>query len=144
MKFYVRISVCIFLCSLLYSCATISGFDQYAYTQATSIKVDALNVMGMANEDYANHVQNVSAVHTEMQKIYEYEKNRPRNTITTKMWAKMLDTTGHLYGGFIQRWKNQGKLSAAFIENEKDLIAQSFDQIAGLESKKIKPSSIAN
>ena len=144
MKFYVRSSVVILFCSLLYSCATISGFDQYAYTQATSIKVDALNVMSMANENYADHLQDVSAVNTEIQKIYEYEKNRPRNAITTKMWAKMIDTTGHLYGGFMHRWKNQGKLSTAFIENERDLIAQSFDQIAGLESKKIKPSSIAN
>lgn len=143
MKFNVKITAVLFFISLS-GCATISGFDQYAYTQATSIKVDALNVMSMANEDYADHLQDVSGVNTEMKKIYEYEKNRPKNTISAKMWSKMIDTTAHLYGGFIQRWKNQGKLSTAFIENEKDLIAQSFDQIAGLESKKIKPSSITN
>jgi hypothetical protein len=142
-SYYSRIGIFIVF-SLLYGCATISNFDQYAYTQATSIKVDALNVMGLATENYTNHLQDVSQVNNEIEKIYEYEKNRPKNAITTKMWQKMEDSTGHLYGGFIQRWKQQGKLSDAFVNDEKELVAKSFDQIAGLESKKIKPSSITN
>ncbi|MGN6340491.1 MAG: hypothetical protein ACTHML_05990 [Ginsengibacter sp.] len=143
MKFYVKIAVVLFFISSS-GCATISGFDQYAYTQATSIKVDALNVMNLATENYTNHLQEVSQVNNEIEKIYEYEKNRPKNSITTRMWQRMEDTSGHLYAGFIHRWKDQGKLSQAFVDDEKELVAKSFDQIAGLESKKIKPSSITN
>ncbi|HUZ58273.1 MAG TPA: hypothetical protein VMU83_05780 [Hanamia sp.] len=142
-SYYSRIGIFIVF-SLLYGCATISNFDQYAYTQATSIKVDAMNTMSLATDKYADHLQEIANVQTEMNKLYEYEKNRPKNTITTKMWEKMIDTSGHLYGGFIQHWKSEKKLRPAFIENEKELIAKSFDQIAELESKKIKQSSITN
>lgn len=143
MKFNMKVAAFFFFI-FLYGCSTISRFDQYAYTQATSIKVDALNVMDLAIENYTNHLQEVSQVNNEIEKIYEYEKNRPKNDITTKMWQKMEDSTGYLYGGFIHRWKTEGKLSHAFVANEKELIGESFDQIAGLESKKIKPTSINN
>jgi len=145
MKFSYYLKASLFIVfSIFYGCATISNFDQYAYTQATSIKVDAINTMDFATDNYNNHAQEVAKVQTEMQKIYEYEKNRPKNSITTKMWEKMIDTSGHLYGGFLGYWKSKGKLSPAFIDNEKDLIASSFDQIAQLESKKIKQSSITS
>jgi len=36
-------------------CVTISPFDQYAYAQTTSIKVDALNLMDLANDDFPKH-----------------------------------------------------------------------------------------
>jgi hypothetical protein len=104
--------------------------------------VDALNLMSLATDDYNLHTEEVKKVQTQIEKIYEYEKNRPKNSVTTKMWEKMLDSSGHLYGGFIQYWKKNGKLKAANIENEKDMISYSFDQIAQLESKKIKPSEV--
>lgn len=127
------------LCLVLISCATISKFDQYAYTQTTSLKVDALSVMGYANESYALHQQDVLNVKTSLDKMYEYEKNRPKNTITEKMWSLLTDTTGHLYGGFVKRWQKEDKLDTAFIRISKDLVGQSFDQISQLESGKIKP-----
>lgn len=121
------------------SCASISKFDQYAYTQATSLKVDALSVMQNANESYSQHHQDVQAVRTSLDKMYEYERNRPKNAVTEKMWALLTDTSGHLYGGFIKRWQKEDKLDTAFIRISKDLVGQSFDQISQLESGKIKP-----
>lgn len=121
------------------SCATISKFDQYAYTQATSLKVDALSVMQQANESYSQHQQDVQNVKTSLDKMYEYERNRPKNAVTEKMWALLTDTSGHLYGGFIKRWQKEDKLDTAFIRISKDLVGQSFDQISQLESGKIKP-----
>lgn len=122
------------------ACSTISRFDQYAYSQATSIKVDALSLMDSATEQYAQHQSSVAGVMTSMNKIYEYEKNRPKNDISEKMWAMLKDSTGHLYGGFIKRWQREGKLDATFIQESKRLIGQSFDQISQLESGKIKPA----
>ncbi len=127
------------LSALLTACATISKFDQYAYTQATSLKVDALAVMGRANESYSLHQAEVAQVKTSLDKMYEYEKNRPKNIITQKMWTVLTDSTGHLYGGFIKRWQKEDKLDTAFIRISKDLVGQSFDQISGMESGKIKP-----
>ena len=65
---------------LVCSCSPIiSGFDQYAYTQATSLKVDALNLMDLSTDQYTQHKVEIAAVQSNLQKIYEYEKNRPKN-----------------------------------------------------------------
>jgi len=124
------------------SCATISSFDQQAYTQTTSIKVDALNLMDLAKYDYATQENNVKEYQTKQQKIYEYEKNRPKNEISLSLWDKLLDKDGHLLGGFINRWQSESKLNETFIVEAKKLVDKAFDQISGLESKKIKPSDI--
>ena len=54
----------------------------------------------------------------------------------------MIDKKGKLFGGFISFWEQQNsankKLNIAFIENQKQSIGDAFDQIAQLESKKIK------
>jgi hypothetical protein len=126
----------------LVSCATISNFDQQAYIYTTSVKVDALNVMDLATSDYSAHSKEVKELQTQLQKIYEYEKNRPKNEITLKQWDILLDSEGHLLGGFIKRWETQKTLSKTFVAETKKLVAKAFDQIAGLESKKIKASDI--
>jgi len=125
------------------SCASISSFDQQAYTQTTSVKVDALNLMDLAKYDYATQENNVKEYLTKQQKIYEYEKNRPKNEITLKLRDKLLDKDGHLLGGFLNRWQTETKLNETFIAEEKKLVDKAFDQISGLESKKIKPSEIS-
>lgn len=134
----------LFLILLLNSCATsISSFDQYAYTQTTSVKVDALNLMDLAKEDgYNNHIQAYQDLQTNLQKIYEYEKNRPKNEITIKLWDKLLDKNGGLLGGFLERWKQGTKMSVTFVSNTEEQVGEAFDMISGLESKKIKSTDI--
>ncbi len=124
------------------SCATISQFDQYAYVQTTSLKVDALQIMDLAVEAYDDHTDEVLKLKADLQKIYEYEKNRPNNAITLEMWEKMLKEDGNLIGGFLARWEEKGTQSKVFINEAKKIIGPAFDQIAQLESKKIKPSEI--
>jgi hypothetical protein len=126
----------------LAACATISSFDQYAYTQTTSLKVDALNTMQLATTDYKANEKTVQELQTKLQKAYEYEKNRPKNEITFKLWTILLNPEGHLLGGFVRRWEKDKKLNAVFIQEEKKIVADAFDQIAGLESQKIKPTDI--
>lgn len=126
----------------VFGCASISQFDQYAYVQTTSLKVDALQVMDLAVDDYSVHKDEITELKANLQKIYEYEKNRPKNEITVKMWEKLLNEDGHLIGGFLAKWENQGKQSPVFIAEAKKIIGPAFDQIAQLESKKIKPSEL--
>ncbi len=129
---------------LITSCATISEFDQYSYTQATSLKVDALNVMSNATDNFYLHQADVAQIRTELSKIYEYEKNKPKNEVTTKMWNILIDSTGSSFGGFLTRWQKETKLDTAFINESKILVGASFDQVSELESGKIKASSIVN
>lgn len=129
---------------ILSGCATIAKYDQYAYSQATSIKVDALNLMDSATDNYQHHQPEIAQVINAIDKIYEYKRNRPKNLISEKMWFMIRDTSGHLYGGFIKRWQREGTLDKVFIQQSKLLIGQSFDQISQLESGKIKPSQVSN
>lgn len=122
----------------------ISSFDSYAYLQTTSLKVDALNLMGKATEDYHLHQTAVQELETNVQKIYEYEKHRPKNEFTTAQWELLADSSGHLLGGFFMKWRTETKLNLVYIREKKKQVAEAFDQIAELESKKIKPSHTKN
>jgi hypothetical protein len=127
-------------CFMLYAtgCSTIAQFDQVAYAQVTSVESDALTLMDKATEDYSLHSKEVDEVNSKLLKAYLYDKNRPKNTITTSMWELLLKPGGNLYGGFIQRWKAEKKLGATFISEAKLKVQENFDRIAQLESKKIK------
>jgi len=129
---------------VLAGCSTISKFDQYAYSQTTAIKVDVLNVMSHATDSFVVHANEVLNIQTEIDKMYEYEKNRPKNTISEKMWMVLRDSTGHLFGGFVARWKKEGKLDEVFVRESQSLIGSSFDQVSQLESGKIKPQQVTN
>lgn len=129
---------------LVTSCATISKFDQYSYTQATSLKVDALNTMTNASDSFYLYAPEVTQLRTEFSKIYEYEKNKPKNEVTTKMWIVLIDSTGSSLGGFLTRWQKETRLDTAFINQSKILVGQSFDQISELESGKTKATAIVN
>lgn len=120
-----------------FSCNTISHFDQVAYSQITSVESDVLSLMDKATEDYSEHMQEIGEVSNKIQKAYLYDKNRPKNKITEKMWDLMNDPNGNLYGGFSFRWKEEGKLGKGFISEAKIQIQKNFDKIAQLESKKI-------
>ena len=119
-------------------CSSISTFDQHAYIQTTSLKVDALNLMTQATDSFSIHAKNVAELKTNLQKVYEYERNRPKNEVTVKMWDLLLNSDGHLLGGFLKRWEDKSVLGATFVNEEKKIISDAFDQIAGLESGKIK------
>ena len=124
---------------LLFSqCRTISGFDQYAYTQGTALKVDAMNIMDKATKPYASQQAGIEDVTTRIEKAYEYEKHRPQNLFTVKMWEIVKNPDRNLFGGFIKRWKEKDTLSTAFINEAKIQVGEAFDMIVELESKKIK------
>ena len=120
---------------------TISSYDQYAYTQTTSVKVDALNLMDSAVYNYQSEIKSINTVKTNIQKLYEYEKNRPENKITLTQWQILIDTNGHLFGGFLVLWRKEKTMKKPFIDDLKKIVDSTFDQIAKLESKKIKPST---
>jgi hypothetical protein len=129
---------------LLFGCSpTISTFDQTAYMQVTSLKVDALDLMDKASESYTTHESDVKTLQLKIDKAIEYDKHRPHNEITTKMWTILNDPDAHLFGGFLVKWKHDGKCGAAYIADKKKQIGFSFDQIAELESKKIKPAEVS-
>jgi len=127
------------LLTLITACSPLmSNFDQVSYQQVTSLKVDALSVMDEAVTDYTGHTADVKDLQLKVDKAIEYDKHRPHNEITNNMWALLNDPQKNLLGGFLVKWQHDGKCSAVYITEKKKQISFSFDQIAELESKKIK------
>ena len=126
--------------SLFFSkCApTIAVYDQYAYTQATALKVDALRTMDKATEPYDSRINEVEELMSSLEKAYEYEVHRPKNSISAKMWSILVNPERNLLGGFLQRWKRESTLGKAFITEMKLQVAEGFDLIIELENRKIK------
>ena len=140
---YLLVATLILFSSCSIFSPTISSYDSYSYIQTTSIKVDAINLMDMATEDYQLHQKEIASVQSNIQKIFEYEKHRPKNEITVKQWGILADSSGVL-GRFIIKWRTEKTLGKVYIDDKKKNVAFVFDQIAELESKKIKSSDIKN
>lgn len=122
------------------ACASIAPFSQVAYEQATSLKAEALLVMGRATEPYARHEAEVAGLTLRMEQAYEYARGRPKNDEATRQWALMKDPQRNLLGGFLRRWQERGTLSPVFIQEAQRVVGDAFDQISGLESGK-KPAA---
>ncbi len=137
-----RIFAVILIASVLGSCGSIANFSQYAYQLATSLKVESLELMDKATEEYSANDSRVEDLKMKLQKGYEYAKGRADNEISTKQWEILISPDRNLMGGFLKRWKEEGKLSKTFVDDSKGLVGDAFDTIIGLESGKIKPADI--
>jgi hypothetical protein len=122
----------------LVSCSSISLYDQHAYETSTSLKVDVLNMMNNGTGEYSKYESQIMELLVAIEKAYEYEKGRPKNSISTKMWEKMKDPNGGLFGEFIILWGTQGTLSQVYVIEKKKIVGEAFDDMIELESKKIK------
>jgi hypothetical protein len=133
--------------TLLSACTTITGYDQYAYATATGLKVDTLNLVGVATESYASHAKEIADLTVRLDKAYEYDRGRPMNQKSVQLWEYLLftkpdDPDSGVYQRFIQLWKTQGRLSAGAVALKKKTLSRDFDRIIGLESGKIKPGEL--
>jgi hypothetical protein len=89
-----------------------------------------------STDDYAAHASDVSALTLRLNEAYEFAKGEPQNAIAARQWAILLDPGGHLYGGFVAKWRHDGHLSPAEAGNIRTLLDRAFDQIICLEANK--------
>ena len=126
----------------------ITTYDPYSYTQLSTVKVDVLNVMSKATDEYSKHESEVEAVKVEVQKAYEYDTHKPKNEVMTEMWKFLQDRllsdelegiAGHQFKkGFFNKWKAENKQSQVFVDQAStQIIGPMFDLIMELESKKL-------
>jgi hypothetical protein len=105
---------------------------------ATSIKVEASDLMAKATEPYSQHQAAADKLQMDMNKAYEFSRSIPKNEITTQQWAMMKDPNQPLMGGFLKRWKEKSTLSPTYIKEKQRLIEEGFDKIIDLETSKPK------
>lgn len=133
----------ILLIIVLYGCSSsISLFNEQAYQQDVSLKIESLYLMDKANEPFNTHQKEVRDLQKLLNIALEYAKGRPKNRITARQWEILADSTRNLLGGFLKRWKDSETLSPTFIREAEGLVSDGFDTIIGLESGKIKPSEV--
>lgn len=137
------VAVLLFTAGALANCGpTISRFNETAYQQATSLKVESLKLMESATEPYDEHADSVRALKKELKKAHEYAKGRPNNKISAKQWKTLIDTSGSLLGGFLERWKDSPTpMNDSLVVLKQEQVAEAFDTIIELESGKIKPEN---
>jgi hypothetical protein len=120
----------------LAACSFIAPYDQAAYDKATSTKAEALALMDKATSSYSSNEKQIDQVSVDIDKAYEYDRGREKNTETIKQWELLRDPNGHLFGGFVRRWREKGSFKQDYIVEKKKDIADAFDQIIALERGK--------
>lgn len=140
LRSFTRTATLLTLSLMFVACSSlIAPYNETSYRYATSLKPEALMLMKRATEEYASHAAEVDALMLKVDQAYEYVAGLPNNEETARQWEILKDPEGHLLGGFMQRWKDKGKLGAVLIENaRKDTVGPAFDSIIALETLKIK------
>lgn len=122
----------------LFSCQTVSHYDETAYNNVISVKVDAWSIMGKATSSYDSNKDAIDTFNVSLRKAYEYDKNRPLNKDTTKMWEILMDPAGHSLGGFFTEWQKKGSIPhQVYIQFRQKQIGLEFDEIASAEQGKL-------
>lgn len=113
--------------------ALISPYDHTAYQQTTAVKAEALALVKKSVEPYTKNESKVDQLLLSVDKAYEYAKGLPANSITVKQWEVIRDD---LLPGFVETWKEQGKVSKGFAAEKGKQIGEAFDYIICLEMNK--------
>ncbi|WP_130734863.1 hypothetical protein [Flavobacterium sp. J27] len=137
-----QIKITLFFLLVLASCQAIKTavYDQYSYQKTTELKVETLLVMDNATTSFEEHKEMVEKVLLDMEKLKEYEKNKPNNEITFSMWSIMTDSEKNLASGFFKRWQEKQILSPVFVSESKKQIEEAFNLLIEYEVKKDKTS----
>lgn len=127
-----------FLVFLFTSCEVLktAPYDQYSYQNTIEIKVDASRLMDKAVTPYENHLEEVEILFIDIEKMMEYEKNKPNNEITYAMWQILSDDEKNLLAGFFKRWKEQGSFSETFLTESKAQVMEAMDILIQYEGRK--------
>lgn len=125
------------LLSGLAACAPLIGpHSPQAYENATNLKAETLALMGHASEPYVGHQAEVAQLNLAIDKAYEYVHGVPSNDLSARQWDILRRADGDLLGRFLRRWKEDGTLSPAYIEQFKRVIGEGYDEIICLEANK--------
>jgi hypothetical protein len=134
--------IALMLSVMLISCNAIKTavYDQYSYQQTTSIKVDVSKIIDKSIDAYSKNSAEVQKLQLDMEKMMEYEKNKPNNEITFAMWQVITNKEKNSVAGFFKRWEEKGSLSPIFIEESKKQLMEGFDLLIQYEVRKDQQS----
>ena len=118
-------------------------FDQYSYEKTIELKVETDQLISKAATPYSANQKEIEKLFLNLEKLVEYEKNKPNNEITFEMLKMINDKDKNLLGGFFKHWETKGITSKSFLEESKKQILEAFDLLIEYEIKKDKQSKEA-
>lgn len=119
-------------------CAVSSKFDTHTLDQATTLKQYSLDLISHGTEPYAGYAAKVDSLKSQLESEVAYEEGKGTpNFMTRKQW-ELLISKEYLLGAFFEKWKKEDHLNPKYVEAEKIMIGNTFDQIIQLEGGKIK------
>ena len=116
-------------------------FDHYSYVKTTELKVETSNLIDKSTTSYTANKIAIDKLLIDVEKLVEYEKNKPNNEITFAMWTLLNDKEKNLLAGFFKRWQEQDKFSIPFSQEAKKQVMEAFDLLIQYEVKKDKESA---
>ena len=118
-------------------------FDQYSYEKTIELKVETDQLISKATTPYSTNQKEIEKLFLNLEKLVEYEKNKPNNEITFVMLKMLNDKDKNLLAGFFRHWETKGVTSKSFLEESKKQILEAFDLLIQYEIKKDKQSKEA-
>lgn len=123
----------------LFNCSPrIALYNETAYTNAVSLKVESLALMEKASDSCSKHINEINDLEIKIEKAHQYVQWLPRNELTVKQWEILMKPNGGLLGEFLKRWKDEAVLSKGYVSESKKMISEAFNEIIKLETGKIK------
>lgn len=128
----------VFCVVLLLGCCApiIADYSVDAYKNATSLKAETLALIDKSGEKFTAHKPEVDALTTKINAAYEFAAGLPNNQLSAQQWQLLRNPDGNLYGGFVNVWRKQNTVSAAYRAGKRKEISEAFDFIICLEVNK--------
>ena len=125
------------------ACVQLAGYDQRAYENATTLKAATLALVGKSVESDSFTANEAVAddLLVRLNAAYEYANGIEYNNEAAKNWRDLIGDDESMINGWLALWRNNGSVSAAFLPEIREQLAEGFDTIICLEANKRQLSS---
>lgn len=107
-------------------------FDQVAYNNATSLKLDLPELMEKAVESFSKYTKEVDNIRQRLDEAELHSGSQRRNQDVTAAWSQVKS----LANPFFDEWKKKGQLTQVYAKERADQVRKSLEFIAEAERAK--------
>jgi hypothetical protein len=125
-----------FMVAALTSCAIVAPFDQAALDSDVLIKMKAMDLIQHGTEQASVYQSQIDSLNADISSKIAIESGKgKKNFVVQKQW-EILTSPDHLLGRFLKEWSAGKVFSKEYLDEEKILVEDSFNQILESESAK--------
>lgn len=119
-------------------CQTIANYDAESYRQITGAEAEVIHLMQKAStSSYVSNAAEIERVFILVNKAYQFDANRPLDSVNIAMWKLLRDPNKNTYAGFLREWGKRGTLPQGYVDQMTIVVQYAFSRLAQLEAGKI-------